>query len=408
MSNVLAVATATEALMLFLARSLPPDIGYGVNVVPGKPPAEPPQEPTITVFLYQVTPNAAMRNRDAPTRGPDGTTLRRPQAAIDLHYLISFFGDETKLVPQQLLGAVVRSLHEEPVLSRADIEAAAQRAHLAGSDLAASPQRVRLTPAQMDLDDLSKLWSTMLQTPYALSVAYQATAVLLDGRSTPASGKPVLRRAIRVEPFVRPVLDRVLSVPSGAAQDVLPDEGPITADRDLVVLGANLRRPGMTALVGGTPASVVRLAEDRVVLRQPRSLTPGTHGVQVRYDVSLGDPPVTRPWLESNAVPYVRRPRVVQARRQRDGVAVRTDIPVGVDQRVVLLLDEHGGGEHPRSYQFDAPFPLVKGPGPVREFTVPVGAVAAGRYLVRVQVDGAQSPLDFADGAFTGPLVDMG
>lgn len=204
MSDHLAVATVTAALCEFIGRNLPPDLG--VNVTPGRPPAEPPAEATITVFCYQTTPNAALRNRDAPIRAADGTLLNRPQAAIDLHYLISFYGPETELVPQRLLGSVLRALYEEPVLSRQDIEnAIAARPYLAGADLAAARDRVRFTPALVDIDDLYKLWTMMSQTPFALSLMYQASVVVIDGRRTPRPGRPVEERDIRVRPVDRPV-----------------------------------------------------------------------------------------------------------------------------------------------------------------------------------------------------------
>lgn len=403
MSNFLAVATVTKALQIFLSRAVT-QVPVGANVDTRKPPADPPPEPPlVTVFLYQVTPNAALRNRDAVTRAGDGTVLKKPQAAIDLHYLISFFGNEADLVPQRLLGAVASAMHEQPILTRADIDDAATQAPLLGSDLAASPQLVRFTPAQLDLDDLSKLWSTMFQTPYALSLVYQATAVLLDGQATPAGGKPVLRRRIAVESFSRPVIDRVLSLAPDAAVGTLPDDGAITRDRHLVLVGSNLGRPGMSALVGGTAANVVRSQEDVVVLAQPEQLPSGVQPVQLRYDVQLGD--ATRPWLESNAAPYVRRPRVTQAALAAggDAVEVTLDIAAGSEQRVTLLLDEHVPAGRPRSYQFTAPFPLPPG----TEITVPISDVAAGTYLVRVQIDGAQSPLTFAGDTFTGPTVHI-
>ncbi|MBP2477018.1 hypothetical protein JOF53_005890 [Crossiella equi] len=398
MSNTLAIATVTQALCGFLARSL--DVAVGVDVKAARPPADPPGDPTITVFLYRVTPNGSLRNVDAPTRGPDGAVLRRPQAALDLHYLISFYGEEATLMPQRLLGSVVRALHEEPVLAREDIESAAQLVHLAGSDLAASPHRVRFTPAQLDLDDTSKLWSMLFQTPYAVSLCYLASVVLVDGRSTPQAGKPVLRRHFQVEPFIRPVVEEVLSLPPGAPVGTPPEPAPITADRDLVLLGQHLGRPEPTALVGGLPAPVRRVSDAQVVLGQPPDLRPGVHTVQLRYTVAL-DPP--RPLLESNALPYVRRPRVRSAEQRPDGVRVRLDLAVGKAQRAVLLLDGVGTGAP--SYQFTGPFPLHDEDGPVHEFTTAVSGVEPGRYLVRVQVDGAQSPLEHRDGAFTGPVV---
>ena len=183
MSNFLAIATVTEALRQFILRSLSPEIGLPVLVQAQRPPTEPPAEATITVFCYQVAPDPHLRNLDAPTRAADGTLLTKPQAALDLHYLISFYGDEAQLVPQRMLGVVVRSLYEQPTLQAADIQTAAAQAFLLGSDLNAAPERVRFTPTHMDIDDLYKLWTMMSQTQMALSLTYQATLVLIDGRS---------------------------------------------------------------------------------------------------------------------------------------------------------------------------------------------------------------------------------
>jgi hypothetical protein len=67
--------------------------------------------PGINVFLYQISPNAALRNQDLPTRTHDNKLLRKPQAAVDLHYLLTFYGDYSTLEPQRLLGAATLALH---------------------------------------------------------------------------------------------------------------------------------------------------------------------------------------------------------------------------------------------------------------------------------------------------------
>lgn len=201
MSNALAVATVTQALALLIESNLGPEMDIAVKVETRKPPSEPPGEPTITVFLYQVTPNAAMRNNDLPTRAADGTLRDRAAAPLDLHYVISAYGEETELVGQRLLGCVIRTLHEIPVLPRELIELAAERPHLAGSDLADSLQKVRFTPTVMDVDETSKLWGMLHQTPYTLSVAYQASLVVIEGREKPVPAKPVQQRTVRVVPL---------------------------------------------------------------------------------------------------------------------------------------------------------------------------------------------------------------
>ncbi|GII88913.1 hypothetical protein Ssi03_69030 [Sphaerisporangium siamense] len=431
MSNYLAIAQTTQALCEFIARSLQADgLELGAQVVPRKPPAEPPQEPLVTVFLYRTTPNGALRNLDAPTRGPDGTLLTKPRAALDLHYLISCYGNEDELEPQRMLGSVVRGLHEEPILSQLDIREAANRPFLAGGDLAASLQKVRFTPAKLDLDDMSKLWSMLFQTPYAYSVVYDATAVLLDGHGIPAAGRPVLRRTIRAVPGTRPHIARLRSRPRGSSAE--PLEGPSPADHEIWLEGDSLTTgeavppavgeavsssadeaissagredvgaagggvakvaPGRTAplsvgevvvRVGDRDVTPDRAGAERVVFTPPEDLPPGIYPVQVRAGV-----------VESNAVPLTRQPRVtgpVEASGDPLVVTVRLDMPVRDDQRVELLLDELDPppGRRPESHRFPATHPLDRPPGTDDHVIhVPVHGVRAPlTYLVRVQVAG--------------------
>ncbi|MFB6707805.1 Pvc16 family protein [Streptomyces sp. NPDC056333] len=225
MSNALAIATVTQALALLIENNLSPEMDIAVKVETRKPPAEPPVEPTINVFLYQVTPNPSMRHTDLPTRAPDGTLLKRPAAALDLHFLISAYGEEAELVGQRLIGCVVRTLHEIPVLPKELIELAAERPYLAGSDLADSPQRLRFTPTVMDIDETSKLWGMLHQTPYALSVAYQASLVLIEGRERPVPAKPAERRTVTVLPFGAPGAP----VPPGRQKSAEPEPAPESA-----------------------------------------------------------------------------------------------------------------------------------------------------------------------------------
>jgi hypothetical protein len=197
MSNHLAVATVTEALREFIARNLG-DLPLAVTVSAQRPPTESPAEPTITVFCYSVNPDPSMRNVDAPTRASDGTLIKVPRAGLDLDYLISFYGDESQLVPQRLLGCVVRALYVEPILSHDDILAAETQPFLVGSDLGQSPQRVRFTPTHQDTDELYRLWTMMTGTQMALSLTYQATLVFIDGPAPADAGHEVLTRSITV------------------------------------------------------------------------------------------------------------------------------------------------------------------------------------------------------------------
>jgi hypothetical protein len=411
-SNHLAVAHVTAALRAFLARRVQDDLQISLQVTTEKPPAEPsPDIARINIFLYQVTPNAALRNRDAPTRDGNGNALTTARAAIDLHYLISFFGNDAELVSQRLLGATVRAMYDEPVLSREDIETATQLPYLTRSDFAQTPQAVRFTPTQMDVDDLSKLWSMLFQVPYALSVVYQGSAVLLDGRETPAAGKPVLTRTVRAIPSGRPVIERVLSRLAGSADR--PAEGPVPRDHEIWLVGSALRGDGVTVRVGDQTITPTDVRDDRVVVRlADPDPPPGIYSVQVRQDVKTGSAagaPILRGVLESNVATLQRQPRVmgVDIAEAPDALTVHLDVNLRADQRVELLLDQlHPPQDRdPLSYRFAAPYPLEPAGRPPAQVRVATPDVVPGAYLVRVQVDGVQS---FVASDLSAPTVDLG
>jgi hypothetical protein len=202
-SNDLAIATVSAALKETLVQALPRTLDeMEVKVVTGRPeaPSAGDSAPKVTVFLYQVTPNPSWRNADLPTRRSDGTAVQRPQAAVDLHYLISFFGEEKNQVPERLLGLVLSTFHAKPILAH-DRIVEASTGPLDGSDLADQVEAVRLTPVSMTLEELSKLWAVFFQIPYRLSLAYQASVVLIDVDVPMERALPVLSRHIEAKPL---------------------------------------------------------------------------------------------------------------------------------------------------------------------------------------------------------------
>jgi Pvc16 N-terminal domain len=414
-SNFLAVATVTEALRQFISRNLSPEISLPVLVQAARPPTEPPTEPTITIFCYQVAPDPQLRNSDAPTRGSDGTLLAKPQAALDLNYLISFYGDEAQLVPQRMLGIVVRSLYEVPILQDTDIQSAAARPFLLGSDLAASPQRVRFTPTHMDIDDLYKLWTMMSQTQMALSLTYQATLVFIEGKQTQAAGKPVLRRTVRALPGGRPTINQVLAQPPG---NLPPVDGPVALGDALLIQGYGFAAPTVWLRIAGTDVRVdpgvpgTKISDIQLQVPLPDALSPGVYPVQVLLDVQADQQTTLAKVLESNVMAFVRQPGIAGPIVVTPGatitLSIPLDMPVRSTQRVQLLLDELAPavGQTARSYQFDAPFPLGSQPT-VQTLRIGVPGVARAVYLVRIQVDGAQSPLTSGPAGFAGPTVDL-
>ncbi len=218
MSNYLAIATVTAVLRDILQEAASAAVP-GATVTTRRPEQVEnggQNKPLVNLFLYQVTPNAAWRNTDieiryrdlqAPENRAKDRVEQRPQVPLNLNYLFSFYGNEQDLEPQRLLGSAVGALHARPTLSPEAIRRTVQgNGHLRRPDL--DPQsyldfqverieRVKLTPINFSLEELSKLWSVFFQVPYALSMAYEAAAVLIEPG---APRLPGIVEAVHIEP----------------------------------------------------------------------------------------------------------------------------------------------------------------------------------------------------------------
>ena len=269
MSNYLAIATVTAALAQTVRASVQNAVA-GSDVIVGRPesPSTGDVLPRVRLYLYQVTPNASLRNADLPSRGASvDTVVKRPCAALDLHYLLSFYGSETELQPQRMLGAVVRDLHARPFLTRQMVQnAMGGYAVLADSDLHQAVEQVRVNPINLSTEEQSKLWSVFFQTPHAVSVAYQASVVLIESEETPLAAMPVLQRGEQdrgvdtlTGPF--PVIESAFF---GLAGD------PILQPRPLSMPAA---RMGMSIILKGRnlggESVLVRFEHTRVEMRDP-------------------------------------------------------------------------------------------------------------------------------------------
>ena len=194
MSNHLAIATVTASLAQFVQDAVKKDVA-GTTVTIARPDSANAAlaGKRVNIYLYQVTPNAAWRNSDLPTRSDNGRLMQKPRVALDLHYLFTFYGNETNFEPQRMLGSTVRALHSQPVLTRELIRLTVKStADLTTSNLAEDSELVKFTPTSLSLEELSKLWAVFFQTQYTLSITYQGTVVLIETDDTPGTPLPVL------------------------------------------------------------------------------------------------------------------------------------------------------------------------------------------------------------------------
>jgi hypothetical protein len=411
MSNYLAIATVTAALVQILQPAAGAAVS-GATVTNVRPDSTGSGTPgaRVNIYLYQVTPNTAWRNADLPTRDSNGQLAQRPRVALDLHYLLTFYGDETQLEPQRMLGSVSLALHQQPVLTRQMIRntiASPTFPFLAASNLADDVELVKFTPTTLSLEELSKLWAVFFQVQYALSVTYQGTVVLIESDESPQPALPVLARDIYVVPFRHPTIEQINSQAG--------DNQPILATSTLNILGKQLRGDvTQVRVAGGAPVTPQDVSDTQIVLPlaslPANSLRAGVQGAQVIQPMLMGKPPVPHVGIESNVAAFVLRPTITAATvPDSTHVTVQTDLVIGKDQRVLLMLNRVAGGA-PAAFSFVAGSRTAD----ANSITVAIVGVAAGDYLVRVQIDGAESllqvdtnPTSPTFNQFIGPKVTI-
>ena len=400
MSNYLAIATVTASLQQVLMTPVSNAVS-GAKVGFSRPDATSSTTPLVNIFLYQITPNAAFRNADLPMRRSDGSLAQRPTAAFDLHYIFSFHGDDTKLEPQRLLGAVATALHAQPLLSTDNIKNAATAfGFLAGSALDSQVERVRFTPTGLSLEEFSKLWSVFFQVEYSLSAAYQASLVLMESDDTPMPAPPVLQRNLYVVPFESPYVNQVVS------QD--PTKPIITSTSTILIKGAHLRSPNCFIRIEDQELAPATSSDTQLGLALIPALHAGVKALQVIQKLDMGMPAVAHRGFESNVSSFVLCPTVSGATAA--AAASGTDVTVnlvpniGQGQRIVLLLNSIAPAP-PTAYASTGVVSTADSPSIV----INIANVPTGTYLVRVQVDGAESQLTFNAGthALQGPTVPM-
>jgi hypothetical protein len=391
MSNHLSIATVTATLQRMLTEAVS-DIG-GAEATIVRPDASNTgalPDPGVNIFLYQVTPNTAWRNADLPTRNPAGQTVQRPRIGLDLHYLFTFHGDENDLEPQRVMGSVIRAMHARPVLTPEMLQAAIDaNPLLAGSNLPDEVERVKFTSQALNLEEMSKIWSVFLQTPYVLSMVYVGTVVLIEAEEPARRVLPVRTRVLNVFPFQQAVLEAIVSEADDEAALSIGDVALLQGQR----LGGSIR----AVLIGEAELTpdTIRNTEIRVVLAGA-DLRAGVQGLQVAYTNGA----------VSNTLPLVLRPVIDQINQAEvDGMPVlqlTLTATVGTRQRAVCYLNQVGGtAAHT--------LPALPHPAETTVLTFDRTGVASGDYLVRVEVGGAESLLqaDAITGLYNAPVVTI-
>jgi len=380
-SNALAIAAVTETLAALLweaSRTV-----RGAQVYHLRPDdAERLRGPAINLYLYKVIPNAAQRNRGLPFRDAGGALVQRPSAPFDLHYLLSFLGDEASLEPQRLMGAALQVMNDFPVLEPALIRAVvanAKRADpdtwMAGVDLYQQPDPVRVIPNPISTDTEARFFATFNKSTFALSYSVQVAAVVIEGARVPGAALPV--RSAGARAVGAPV--QIASVTSSFA------------------LGDTLTM----VIAGQMPMQASIRLEGRLLTTAIVSATTLTATVDDSALAGLVPGPVTLSLLGGDDLPVASAPSSLLPTVRSvtiSGAVAQVEIvpPPGLNQTVELLLNAPDASA---SYGIPPTEPSA--------LTFSLAGVPSGTWLVRVAVDRTTSMLQWSEGGFEGPVLEV-
>jgi hypothetical protein len=410
MSNVLSIAAVTAVLKVLLENGLVSDpitASVGDVIVTALPPdrisVEADERAQINLFLYQVTQNRNVdwvsqefRSRHSRLNGnPPSST---PPLALDLHYLLTAYGAKD-FQAELLLGYAMHLLHKTSSITADIIEttllnvstnntsSAFSQAVASGSvsDLAEQIGQIKITPEFFNMEETSKLWSA-LQTHYRPSATYLASMILIE------SSKSDNSEGFYMMPLSQPSIEQAIATTKS------PGEQMIITGTTLIIRGKRLRGDITRIRLGNTETLLVPqdVKETQISLLVPPDLYPSVQSLQVVH-LTMGNTGQTDRIVESNVAAFVLHPTITAfvAEVENSGnnlrsaeITVKFHPQVGKAQRVVLLLSDVSASSlvaysflvAPRTEDTDA-------------IVIPVKNVKPGTYIVRVRVDGAESPL---------------
>jgi hypothetical protein len=344
----------------------------------------------VNLFMHQVTPNAAWRNVDLPSLAPDGSTrLKNPPLALDLHYLLTAYASEDTQA-EALLGYALLMMHENPVLPRAQINTALTslpatnpfHTVLGASGLADQFEMLKLTPVTLGREEMAWLW-TALKADYRPTFAFDVSVVLMQSLLPSSFALPVLSRNIIVQAEtiaqlldVQPPSHQTASAPG----DTVTVTGEFLSAASLVAL-TNQRlgiqyKPFPPSAVTG--ASVVF-----TVPEDPTKLPAGIYNLSVLF--TNGSGLVVQ---STNSLPMALAPKILPS-------PAPTAVGNALGTLVTLSCDPQALPNQSISLALGAtavPAQIFDTPTAVLTFQFPP-TLAPGSYLVRLRVDGVDSPV---------------
>jgi hypothetical protein len=123
----------------------------------------------VSVYLFHVTPDTALRNTLPPDHGAH--RVSEQPLALTLYYLLSAYSEKSYIEEQQAMSMALNCFHDHPIMT-------------ATLPVGNRVEEFTLTMEPQSTDEIGRLWLA-LATPLRLSAVYRARVIFLEPETPP-------------------------------------------------------------------------------------------------------------------------------------------------------------------------------------------------------------------------------
>ena len=175
MSEYTAIADVGETLIDFLRGAMGDMISPNSIVLFSPGEIEDNDDVRLSLFLFQVNENIHMKNQEMQIVDP--TRLKYPPLNLDLYYMLTSYPssgiqDKTERTKEEhsILGRAMQVIYDNAIL---------HGSVLRGS-LAENNEEIHITQFPLNLDDMTKIWTTFQDKPFRPSICYIVTPTKIE------------------------------------------------------------------------------------------------------------------------------------------------------------------------------------------------------------------------------------
>ncbi|CAG0986292.1 MAG: hypothetical protein MPEBLZ_03318 [Candidatus Methanoperedens nitroreducens] len=141
------------------------------SIVLGSP-GEIKSDTRISLFLYKIQDNIHLKNQEMQQVG--SSSMRFPPLALDLFYMLTSHpsqeNTEKTLEAHLLLGRAMQVFYDNAILSGSVLK----------GSLKPGNEELRITIENLNIDDMTKIWSTFQGKPFKPTACYLVSPVRID------------------------------------------------------------------------------------------------------------------------------------------------------------------------------------------------------------------------------------